>query len=323
MTPGTCDLATYNTIAVEISEAVTRLTVAVATGERLRILQRRWIAPAEPATCVSEITQLVSQLRRDGTAATYLKSPIVVAVWGTLDATSTKIHRIPGANVWTDFPLARAIEQTLGTKVKLVRAQDAAAIAEVTLGPIDGRGRVLYVYGGRTLVTSCVHDGKICSDSFDPDALAHTPVSNSSLKCGCGAYGHLTTVASAHSISRALIGLASNIPQSLDRLLNCTKGRAESVTIKQVFALAKSGDDAASAIVRQAIASLAEGLSAVVQNCEFDLIVIGGALGQGGDALVGGLGQRLLEVNGVSPRIVVASRGPNAVLEGALALGHA
>src|SRR5205085_7226905 len=75
--------------------------------------------------------------------------------------------------------------------------------------------------------------------------IGHMLVKENGPKCSCGGYGHLEAIASAQAISRTMIGLSVEYPETEEAIRRVTGGRAERITADQVFRLAAEGDKVA------------------------------------------------------------------------------
>src|SRR6202022_3302511 len=134
----------------------------------------------------------------------------------------------------------------------------AAALAEVIFGVASGSDSVsraservaFYVGLGRGIGGGLVVNGKIYHGmSSTAGEIGHIFVKESGPKCSCGGYGHLEPIASAQAISRAMIGLSVEYPETEAAIGRLTGGRAERITAEQVFRLAAEGDKIAQRVV--------------------------------------------------------------------------
>ena len=154
--------------------------------------------------------------------------------------------------------------------------------------------------------------------------LGHTIVKEDGPLCSCGRRGHLEAIASAQSIVRTMIGVSVEYPQTEEAIRRITGGRAEAMTVDQVFQIAAEGDPIAQGVINEALHYLSISLANLVNLLDPGVIIIGGAVALTGDLLFGPLRQRVpplcLRASTDSVRIVPAALGSEGALRGAVAL---
>jgi len=89
-----------------------------------------------------------------------------------------------------------------------------------------------------------------------------------------------------------------------------------------VFALARSGDPRALAVVDDTARTLAWVVATIVSVLDPQLVVLGGAVGGNGDLLVPAIGRHLAGLTALTPTVVGSALGSQAVLLGALAVAE-
>jgi glucokinase len=143
-------------------------------------------------------------------------------------------------------------------------------------------------------------------------------------KCSCGSFGHLEAIASAQAISRAMIGLSADYPESEVAIRRVTGGRAERITAEQVFLLAAAGDPVAQRVTQDVYQYLGIALANMVHIINPGVIILGGQVAQAGELLTQPLQQRLqdlcLKAATQSLRLVQGALGADANLVGAVTL---
>src|SRR5258708_29652720 len=105
-------------------------------------------------------------------------------------------------------------------------------------------------------------------------------------KCCCGGYGHLEALASAQAISRAMIGLSVEYPETEDAIRDVTGARAERITAEQVFRLAAEGDKVAQEIVLDGHTYLGIAVANIVHLINPGVIILGGPVAQAGQFFI-------------------------------------
>jgi predicted NBD/HSP70 family sugar kinase len=97
------------------------------------------------------------------------------------------------------------------------------------------------------------------------------------------------------------------------------RGLTKARSAKEVFRLARAGDERAREVVEQEAEKLAYVVSAVTAVLDPRLIVLGGGIGGNTDLLAAPMQRALAATIPVVPRIVAGQLGEDAVLAGAIA----
>ena len=256
-----------------------------------------------------------------------------VAVGGLVDASQGIVRTLHHAHGWNDFPLQDYLAKRLDRPCIIDNNANAAALAEVTFGVASGfestsraSERVaLYVGLGRGIGGGLVVNGKIYHGaSSTAGEIGHMLVKEHGPKCSCGSYGHLEAIATAQAISRAMIGLSVEYPETEAAIRRVTGARAERITAEQVFSLAAAGDPVAQRVTQEVFHYLAIALANIVHVINPGVIILGGQVAQAGDLLTLPLQERLqdlcLKAATRSLRVVQGSLGAEANLTGAVTL---
>jgi glucokinase len=138
---------------------------------------------------------------------------------------------------------------------------------------------VLVVPIGTGIAAAHVVDGRVFAGAHGAAGeIGHIVVRPGGPRCGCGQHGCLEAVASASAVARRYAEAA---------------GRTASA--EAVAALAASGDPVASAVWRETVDALADGLLVGIALFDPELVVVGGGLAEAGDALLTPLSDALRE----------------------------
>jgi glucokinase len=255
-----------------------------------------------------------------------------VAVGGLVDASHGIVRTLHHAHSWNDFPLQDYLEKHLDIPCIIDNNANAAALAEARVGVLcqerDIQHKfepvVLYVGLGRGIGGGLIDNGKIYhGTTCTAGEIGHLIVKENGPKCSCGGYGHLEAIASAQAISRTMIGLSVEHPETEAAIRRITGSRAERITAEQVFQLANEGDKVAQGIVNDVHTYLAIALANIVHLINPGVIILGGQVAQIGELLIAPLQARLddLCLAASQPvRIVQGTLGSEANSVGAIML---
>jgi len=314
-------------VGIEISGSGSRQSVAVADLEG-KILHRAR-RPLEYVPDTHTVLELIDDMLGEVMAPQQLHDGRVlrvgVAVGGLVDATRGVVRTLYHAHGWNDFPLQDYLSERLDVPCIIDNNANAVALAEVQCGAGLGERDVLYVGLGRGIGGSMVMDGKIYHGATClAGEIGHMLVKENGPKCSCGAFGHLEAIASAQAISRTMIGLSVEYPETETAIRRVTGGRAERITAEQVFRLAAEGDGVAQRVVEDVQQYLGIALASIVHLINPGMIILGGPVAQAGDLLISPLQERIralcLPAVGQSVRVVQSKHSSDANIVGAVRL---
>lgn len=271
--------------------------------------------------------------------AAAIPGAIIEAVTPFLDATVTGVgigvaglvDHLSGTLVWsphaTGGGVALGPEVAASTGLPVVVDNDAnlAALAEARLGAGTGRRMVLFVGLGTGIGGGLVIEGRIERGRGFLGEVGHLVLDPSGPRCACGRRGCWEALVSGTGLGRAARQMAEAEPSgAVARAAGGAVPRGE-----HLGAAAAAGDTAAEAELAGAGAWLGRGLAGLVAVLDPDVIVVGGAVAEVGETLLGPARAVLAQVvEGAghrSPTPVVPARfGRRAGLVGAaLAVGEA
>jgi glucokinase len=318
---------TIHSIGIEIGDGGMRMVAARAdhgepTGTRWH---RRLHAPPSPDEALATINDLVSDMLAAEDSGRPLDA-LGIAFWGDVDPVRGVTLSLPPASGWHNFSLADKLANHWEIPVFLMPAVAACGLAESTIGAARDSRVVFYVHSGRTIASAVIYDGGIVSGASGRGGkLGHWIVQPDGPRCACGQRGHLDPIASAQSIVRTTIGLASGSDESTAAMLRVSGGRAEAMTVRQVIQLANEGDPAARQVLDMAWDALALALANTVVTLDPDIIVIGGPPAEAGEGFCGPVRERITALLGswrTPPLIAPGTLEPRSALVGACLLPH-
>ncbi len=322
-------------VGIEISGSGARQSVALADLQGKILYRTR--RPLEYVPDVETVLNLVDEMLAETLTPQRLHDGRVlrvgVAVGGLVDASQGIVRTLHHAHGWNDFPLQDYLAKRLDRPCIIDNNANAAALAEVVFGAASANDTfqraservVLYVGLGRGIGGGLVVNGKIYHGASSiAGEIGHMLVKEDGPKCSCGSYGHLEAIASAQAISRAMIGLSVEHPETEAAIRRLTAARAERITAEQVFRLAAAGDPVAQGITRQVYTYLGIALANIVHVINPGVIILGGQVARAGELLTLPLQERLqdlcLKAACQSLRVVQGSLGSEANLVGAVTL---
>jgi glucokinase len=314
-------------VGIEISGSGARQSVALAdlNGNILHRVCRPLDYVPDPET----VLHLLDGMLADAMAPERLEGGRIlrvgVAVGGLVDAAHGIVRTLHHAHGWNDFPLQDYFSQRLDIPCIVDNNANAAALAEVYLGAGMGERVVLYVglgrgIGGGLVVNGQIYHGTTCTAG----EIGHMLVKENGPKCSCGGFGHLEAIASAQAISRTMIGLSVEYPETEAAMRRVTGARAERITAEQVFRLAADGDKVAQRIVDDVQMYLGIALANIVHLINPSCIILGGQVALAGDLLTQPFEARVRELclpaARDSVRITQGTLGSEANIVGAVTL---
>jgi len=314
-------------VGVEISGSGSHLSVALA--DLNGTIQYRARRPLEYVPDTETVLRLVDDMFAEVAAPGRLQDGRVlrvgVAVGGLVDSTRGVVRTLHHAQGWDNFPLQEYLEEKLDIPCIIDNNANAVALAEVQCGAGAGERDVLYVGLGRGIGGGLVLDGKIYHGATClAGEIGHMLVKENGPKCSCGGFGHLEAIASAQAISRTMIGLSVEYPETEAAISRVTGARAERITAEQVFRLAAEGDGVAQRVVEDVQQYLGIALASIVHLINPGMIILGGPVAQAGDLLIIPLQARIrqlcLPAIAESVRVVQSKHSSDANIVGAVRL---
>src|SRR6266568_4450948 len=306
-------------VGIEISGSGARQSVALAdlNGTILQRVRR----PLDYVPDTKRVLQLLDGMLAEAMAPDHLQDGRVlrvgVAVGGLVDAAHGVVRTLHHAHGWDNFPLQDYLAERLDIPCIIDNNANAAALAEVQYGAGIGERVVLYValgrgIGGGMIINGRVYHGTTCTAG----EIGHLLVKENGPKCSCGGFGHLEAIASAQAISRTMIGLSVEYPE--------TEAAIHRITGEQVFRLAAEGDRVAQRIVDDVHTYLGIALANIVHLINPGMIILGGQVAQAGDLLIVPLQARIrdlcLPAASEDLRVVQGRLGTEANIVGAVTL---
>jgi len=173
--------------------------------------------------------------------------------------------------------------------IKILNDANAAALGEMVKGGAKGYNNFIFITLGTGIGGGIVINGEVVEgNTGSAGEIGHIRVGfNNERLCKCGLYDCVEQYSSATGIVKT----ANNL-----RIGRKTKLNEIEVTAKNVFDLAKIGDEVALEAVNNFIEKLATALAAVTNTINPEVIVVGGGVSKAGDFLIERLEKRFNEL---------------------------
>lgn len=220
-------------------------------------------------------------------------------------------------------PLVDMLREKLNKPVLLENDANCAALGEYAAGAGKGCSSMVVITLGTGVGGGAILGGKLYS-GFNNAALevGHMVIEYDGRPCTCGRRGCFEAYCSA----TALIGQARlAMEKDPTSLLWKLAGDTENVNGKTVFDALEQGDEAATAVVREFVNYLGNGVASLVNLFQPDVFCIGGGLAGAGEVLLAPVRAILdredyARYNSRRTRLVRAELGNDAGLVGAAML---
>ena len=245
-----------------------------------------------------------------------------LGVPGLLDAQEGIIHQAVNLG-WHELPLRRLLQERYDLPVYLVNDSQAAALAQYTFAngrEVDDLAAVLVERGisaGLVIRGRPYYGGGYSGAS----EIGHLQVVDAGLRCACGRYGCLETVASQEAVVRQARQLYEQQPGSVLRSLIADPEAVDMSAILQAY---RAGDAALAALTTQVGHYLGIAIANLVTVANLPLVVLAGSVARLGDGLLAAidaeLTQRLLPPLANHTDVKVSELGDEIVMLGAAAL---
>lgn len=214
--------------------------------------------------------------------------------WGKVDAASIINERYPGISV------------------KILNDANAAALGEMASGGARKYKSFVFMTIGTGIGGGIVINGQLVEgNNGSTGEIGHIRVGfENTRKCTCGLYDCIETYASATGIVRTANEL------KVDRK---TKLNDVEITAKNIFDVAKLGDEVALEVVEIMVEKLSSAIAAIANTVNPEAIVIGGGVSKAGEFLLSRLEKRFKELAFYSVRnteFALATLGNDAGIYG-------
>jgi N-acetylglucosamine repressor len=223
---------------------------------------------------------------------------------------------------WQDLPLAAVLRERTNLPTYVANDARAVALGEYLFQRSDAGGNLVAIKVGLGIGAGIILDGEpFAGDGLGAGEIGHTTVAESGAPCRCGRYGCLETVASSRAILRAATAAALERPSSsLGRRLAHEGG----LTIADIEASVRDGDDAARSVVADAARPLGEAIAGIIGVLNIHRVVLLGSVTELGEAWLSVVRaeatRRAFPLLAEDTEIEIGHQNDNVVVLGAVAL---
>lgn len=259
---------------------------------------------------IAQLRQAADQLTSEAEIRPTDVHQVVVGTPGVIRPGEDHFSLAPNLPGWESADVISDIRRAMAAPVVFENDINLAAVGEHVQGVARGLDDFVLVSVGTGVGMGVVLDGELRHGAaglageigylaLDMDAAASERV----VAWGEGPFEALTS-------SAGILALAH------------TMGVTATGSTSDVFAAARSGEAAATAVVAIEARRLAHAIAAIAAVLDPQLVVLGGGVGAGGgDLLLGPIAESLAAICPFSPRLAISSLGADAVIAGAAATG--
>ncbi len=307
-------------IGVDLGGTKTAAGVVDAAGKVLYREQIPTLNRAAGEAILDATAALVARLREQAAADGVSISAVGMGSAGVIDADQgTVISATDAILGWAGTGIREGLERRLGLLVRVVNDVHAHALGEAWLGAGAGTASTLMIAFGTGVGGSFVVGGQpLLGHHFVAGHLGHfaSPYAYEDgrpVPCSCGGSGHVEAIASGPAIHRTFLRSGGQD----------TGFGADVADTRAVFALAKSGDQAAIRAIGIGAGAAGQAVGGLINILDPEVVVIAGGLADAGDLWWKPM-ERALRAELLGPltdaRVVRATLGNAAAVVGAASL---
>jgi glucokinase-like ROK family protein len=233
-----------------------------------------------PSVCLD----LVDKLLRETIAKMNLQLSDIDAIGfgapGPVDTNAGMVIAPPIMPGWDRFPIREMLEKKWGCPIALANDAELGALGEWAYGAARGENDIAYIKVGTGIGAGLLLDGQIYHGiSGAAGEIGHLTMIENGPICNCGNAGCLETLAGGMAIARQ----AQEAVRKGRRTLLSEISPIESITAREVSAIARRGDLVAQQIIVQAGRYLGIAIAGIVNLFNPTMIILGGGVAQIGD----------------------------------------
>jgi glucokinase len=231
-----------------------------------------------PADVAAELTTALRDAAKAAELDTAALAGVGVGSPGTIEGgTVTSARNLPG---WEGaFPLAAALEGTLGCNVRVGNDVQVATDAEFKLGAGRLYSSLLGVFWGTGVGGGLILDGKAWTGRGGAGEIGHVVVVIDGARCTCGRRGCMEAYAGRAAMEAHVRRLHEEKGRKTD-LFKLMREHDRTRLTSGIWARAlEHGDRLAIQVLERAVSALGAGIASAVNVLDVEGVIIGGGLG--------------------------------------------
>lgn len=248
---------------------------------------------------------------------------IGIGMHGIVDTTKSISVFAPAMSL-RNFDLKTFIEREEHLPVFVDNDANAMALGESWFGQAKQVKNYVFLNVGRGIGSGIVLNGEVFRGSrYAAGEIGHIRVADNGVKCVCGKYGCLDTVATEYTVIRDTISaIHTGVKSEAAHLVN---GDLSAIRIETILEAAAAGDGCVLEILNKAGRYIGVAVSYLINILNPDMIILGGSLSRAGEYMMDALQEAALSLSmkecadGV--KIVLSSMREKAGVIGAATLG--
>jgi predicted NBD/HSP70 family sugar kinase len=260
---------------------------------------------SEPESAINKIILCMKAMRAGHSNSSF--EGIGISMPGRVDSESQRLILAPNLK-WGNYDIKGAFEKEMRLQVELTNAANAALLAELWSGRLDGIRNAVLITVSEGVGGAILANGQIVtSRSGLAGEFGHSPIDPTGPLCGCGQHGCWEVFASSNAALRYYTEL---------------RPERASVNIHELLHLAEEEDPAALAALTRQATCLGRGLRLVTSALSPEVILIAGDITTSW-ARFGPIIQAEVEATmlaGDAPQLGITNDGEFARLRGAAAV---
>ncbi|MGE5598129.1 MAG: ROK family protein [Bacteroidota bacterium] len=263
----------------------TKLAVGIFTlaGTRMAAARIPTQAGDGPAAVIGRLVELCRKVVDGAGVPWSAVAAAGVGCGGPLDTTRGLIQEPPNLPGWTEIPLVRLLQESLGIRVILENDANAAALGEHRFGAGRGVANLIYLTVSTGIGAGVIIDHRLYRGANgNAGEIGHISVAYNGRPCNCGSQGCLEAYASGSSLAARAREALSAEPGSLLPIL---AGGPERITAEIVVAAVRRGDPLAVRLWGETMEILGAGVASAINVFNPARVVMGGGMTNAGDLL--------------------------------------
>ena len=263
-------------LAVDVSASRTSVLVTDLLGQPLREVLE-FATPRRPEELIRELVRTIAQIRRENPGFGECVG-LGVVVSGMVDIDSGRFKFSPTLG-WRDVDLREPLRAATQLPVVIENSVKACMLAQVwSLGAdVPGDGPVAFVNVSDGVGVGIAIDGKLLRGLHSiAGEFGHVPLNMDGPRCSCGQAGCWEAYVSKRAVVARYLGTDPSWPRSAE---------PAEVTIEDVIARARAGEERALQTLSETARYLGRGLATIVKALDPRRIYLGGEITEAWDVV--------------------------------------